>query len=75
MSNELLNSFLDHELLQDKYKVQKKDLPNNLKDALKSENSVVNSIAMIVQTIQSDSNITDKALKTKVSQHLNEYSL
>ncbi len=75
MSNELLNSFLDHELLQDKYRVQKKDLPNNLKDALKSENSVVNSIAMIVQTIQSDSNITDKALKTKVSQHLNEYSL
>lgn len=75
MSNDLLNSFLDHELLQDKYKVQKKDLPNNLKDALKSEISVVNSIAMIVQTIQSDSNITDKALKTKVSQHLNEYSL
>jgi hypothetical protein len=75
MSNELLNSFLDHELLQDKHKVQKKDLPNNLKDALKSENAVVNSIAMIVQTLQSDSNITDKAFKTKVSQHLNEYSL
>lgn len=75
MSNELLNSFLDHELLQDKYKVLKKDLPNNLKDGLKSENAVINSIAMIVQTIQSDSNITDKALKTKLSQHLNEYSL
>lgn len=75
MSNELLNSFLNHELLQDKYKIKKTDLPSNLKDALKSENAVVNSIAMIVQTIQSDSNITDKALKTKVSQHLNEYSL
>ncbi len=75
MSNELLNSFLDHELLQDKYKIAKKDLPNNLKDALKSDNPVVNSIAMIVQSIQSDSNITDKALKTKVSQHLNEYSV
>lgn len=75
MSNELLNSFLDHELLQDKYKIQKKDLPDNLKDALKSDNAVVNSIAMIIQTIQSDSNITDKALKTKVSHHLNEYSI
>lgn len=75
MSNELLNSFLNHELLQDKYKIKKTDLPSNLKDALESENAVVNSIAMIVQTIQSDSNITDKALKTKVSQHLNEYSL
>lgn len=75
MSNELLNSFLNHELLQDKYKIQKNDLPTNLKDALGSENAVVNSIAMIIQTIQSDSNITDKALKTKVSQHLNEYSL
>ena len=75
MSNELLNSFLDHELLQDKYKIAKKDLPNNLKDALKSDNPVVNSIAMIVQSIQSDSNITDKALKTKVSQPLNEYSV
>ena len=75
MSNELLNTFLNHELLQDKYKIPKKDLQNNLKDALKSENAVVNSIAMIIQTIQSDSNITDKALKTKVSQHLNEYSL
>jgi hypothetical protein len=75
MSNELLNSFLDHELLQEKYKISKKDLPNNLKDALKSDNPVVNSIAMIVQSIQSDSNITDKALKTKVSQHLNEYSV
>ncbi len=75
MSNELLNSFLDHELLQEKYKIAKKDLPDNLKDALKSDNPVVNSIAMIVQSIQSDSNITDKALKTKVSQHLNEYSV
>ena len=75
MSNELLNSFLNHDLLQDKYKIQKNDLPTNLKDALRSDNAVVNSIAMIIQTIQSDSNITDKALKTKVSQHLNEYSL
>lgn len=75
MSNELLTSFLDHELLQDKFKIQKTDLPNNLKDALKSENAVVNSIALIIQTIQSESNITDKALKTKVSQHLNEHSI
>ena len=75
MSNELLNSFLDHELIHEKHKIQKKDLPNNLKDALKSNKSIINSIAMIVQTIQSDSNITDKALKTKVSQHLNENSL
>jgi hypothetical protein len=75
MSNELLNSFLDHELIQEKHKIQKKDLPTNLKDALKSNKSIINSIAMIVQTIQSDSNITDKALKTKVSQHLNENSL
>jgi hypothetical protein len=75
MSNELLNSFLDHELIQEKHKIQKKDLPNNLKDALKSNKSIINSIAMILQTIQSDSNITDKALKTKVSQHLNENSL
>lgn len=75
MSNELLNSFLDHELLKDKYKIAENDLPNNLKDALVSDYPVVNSIAMIVQTIQSDSNITDKALKTKVSQHLNEHSV
>lgn len=75
MSNDLLNSFLDHELIQEKHKIQKKDLPNNLKDALKSNKSIINSIAMIVQIIQSDSNITDKALKTKVSQHLNENSL
>lgn len=75
MSNELLNSFLDHEMIQEKHKIQKKDLPTNLKDALKSNKSIINSIAMIVQTIQSDSNITDKALKTKVSQHLNENSL
>lgn len=75
MSNDLLNSFLDHELIQEKQKIQKKDLPNNLKDALKSNKSIINSIAMIVQIIQSDSNITDKALKTKVSQHLNENSL
>ena len=75
MSNELLNSFLDHELIQEKHKIQKKDLPNNLKDALESNKSIINSIAMIVQTIHSDSNITDKALKTKVSQHLNENSL
>jgi hypothetical protein len=75
MSNELLNSFLDHELIQEKHKIQKNDLPNNLKDALKSNKSLINSIAIIVQIIQSDSNITDKALKTKVSQHLNENSL
>lgn len=75
MSNELLVNFLNHELLQDKFKIQKSDLPNNLKGALEDNNGIVNTIAMIVQTIQSDSNITDKALKTKISQHLNENPL
>jgi hypothetical protein len=75
MSNELLNSFLDHEMIQSKYDILKKDLPDNLKDALKSDKFIVNSIAMIVHIIQSDSNISDRSLNTKVSQHLNENSL
>lgn len=75
MSNELLVNFLNHELLQDKFKIPNSDLPDNLKGALEDKNGIVNTIAMIVQTIQSDSNITDKALKTKISQHLNENPL
>ena len=41
MSNELLQNYLSHEFIESKYDVKKKEKPDNIKDALKSEKTIL----------------------------------
>ena len=75
MSKELLQNYLDHELIENKYEIKNKDLPENLKDALNSDKTIVSTIATIINLVQNESSISDKQLATKISQHLNNSTL
>jgi hypothetical protein len=75
MSKELLQNYLAHELLEQKYGIENKNIPSTLKDALNSEETIISTIATIINLVQSESAISDKQLASKISQHLNNSNL
>jgi hypothetical protein len=69
--DEILQSFLAHELLKEKYNLKKADLPNTVRKALESPEPIVKSIALIVNSLESSTPITDKELRSSITQYLN----
>lgn len=73
--DEIFNSFLKHEIITNKYGVTQEDLPQNLNEGLNSKNTVVKTIALIVDDTESINPSSDKALYSKITQFLNETSI
>lgn len=73
--DDIFNSFLKHEIVTDKYGITHEDLPENLKEGLNSKNTIVKTIALIVDDTESINPSSDKALYSKISQFLNEASI
>ena len=46
--DEILKSFLNHELLETVYKLKKDELPSTIREALNSEKLIIKAIALIV---------------------------
>jgi hypothetical protein len=70
--DDILKSFLKHELLTSKYQVEKSNLPTTVREALTSEIPIVKAIALVVEGLESPSQITDAALRNQITQFLNE---
>ena len=70
--DDILNSFLKHELLASKYEVKKFQLPTTIREALNSDIPIVKAIALVVDGLESPTPITDVALRNIVTQFLNE---
>ena len=70
--DEILNSFLKHEMLKEKYKLKKSDIPSTVHEALNSDKPIVKAIALIVDGLESPTQITDAALRNQIMQFLNE---
>ena len=66
----ILDGFLSHEFFKEKYKIKKDDLPKNLKEGLRSKNSMVKAIAIIVEDAESKNPSSEKSLYTKITQFL-----
>ena len=69
--DDILISFLSHELLKTKYKVKQSDLPSSVIEALDSEIPIIKTIALIVDGLERTQPITDSALRSQVMQFLN----
>jgi len=69
--DELLKSFLTHDLLVSKYKIQKEELPNTLSDGLNSDKPIIKAIALIIESLEKSPPVTDKELRTSVLLFLN----
>jgi len=70
--DDILKSFLTHELLENKYEFNKKELPFKISEALNSDKPIIKAIALIVEGLDGTSPVTDTVLRNQVTQFLNE---
>lgn len=70
--DDILNSFLKHELLETKYELKKTDLPSTVREALTSDIPIVKAIALIVEGLDGTSPVTDSVLRNQITQFLSE---
>ena len=70
--DDILKSFLTHELLESKYEIDKTSLPTTVREALSSNEPIVKAIALIVDGLDGTSPVTDSVLRNQVTQFLNE---
>ena len=73
--DEIYNSFLNHELIKEKYEIRKEDLPKSLREGLNSKNTIIKGLALIVEDTESQNPSSDKSLYSKITQFLNEASI
>ena len=70
--DEILKSFLNHELLTEKYELQDSDIPTTVREALNSDKPIIKAIALIVEGLDGTTPVTDAVLRQQVTQFLNE---
>lgn len=73
--DDILKSFLEHEILRDKYKLTGESLPKTVSDALDSQVPIVNAIAKIIDGIESKPPLSDNVLRDLVTQYLKTSAL
>lgn len=71
--DDILKSFLTHELLEAKYELEKKDLPATVREALNSDKPIVKAIALIIEGLDGTSPVTDKVLREQLTTYLNNH--
>jgi hypothetical protein len=69
--DEILRSFLHHEILVSKYELTEHERNMSVTEALNSEKPIMKSIAMIVNTLEDSAATTDGRLYEMVVQYLN----
>lgn len=70
--DDILKSFLTHELLESKYEFKREELPATVREALNSDKPIVKAIALIIEGLDGTSPVTDSVLRNQVTQFLNE---
>lgn len=70
--DEILKSFLSHELLETKYELKQDELPKTVREALNFDKPIVKAIALIIEGLDGTTPVTDSVLRNQVIQFLNE---
>ena len=68
----ILNCFLTHEILIEKYELKKEDIPSTFREALNSKIPIIKAIALIVEGLEATPPVTEQVLRNQVTQFLNE---
>ncbi len=68
-------SFINHELIKEKYNVNEGALPKNIREGLNSNISILKALAIIVDDVESKNPSSDKSLYSKITQFLNEQAI
>ena len=73
--DDILKSFLTHELLESKYELNKEELPSSIREALNSDKPIIKAIALIVEGLDGNSPVTDKVLRDQLTTYLNNHAI
>lgn len=73
--DEILKSFLTHELLENKYVLKNEELPSTVREALNSDIPIVKAMALIVEGLDGTSPVTDKVLRDQLTTYLNNHAI
>lgn len=66
----ILNTFLSHKLLREKYHLSQAEQSMTLRDALQSLNPIVKAIALIIEYTESNPPATDATIRTIITNYL-----
>ena len=69
--DEILKSFLTHELIESKYELRNEELPNTVWEALNSDIPIVKAIALIIEGLEKSPSATDNELRNSILKFLN----
>ena len=69
--DDILKSFLTHELLESKYMLRNEELPTTVREALNSDIPIVKAIALIIEGLEKSPSATDNELRNSILQFLN----
>ena len=69
--DDILKSFLTHELLESKYELKNEELPTTVREALNSDIPIVKAIALIIKGLEKSPSATDNELRNSLLQFLN----
>jgi hypothetical protein len=69
--DDILKSFLTHELIENKYEVKIEELPSTVREALNSDIPIIRAVALIVEGLEKSPTATDNELRNSVLQYLN----
>jgi hypothetical protein len=69
--DDILKSFLTHELLESKYELRNEELPTTVWEALNSDIPIVKAIALIIEGLEKSPSATDNELRNSILQFLN----
>jgi len=69
--DDILRSFLSHDLLENKYNLKNEKLPKTVREALISDVPIVKAIALIVEGLEKSPTASDNELRKSVLQFLN----
>jgi hypothetical protein len=73
--DEILKSFLEHELLKSKYQIDNSDIPATVREALNSNIPIVKAIALVVDKLESTEAVRDNDLRNLITQYLNQSAI
>jgi hypothetical protein len=73
--DDILISFLQHDIIKDKYQIENNELPKTVREALNSKEPIIKAIGLIVENLEAASPTTDNALRNLITQYLNEAAI
>ena len=73
--DDILRSFMTHDILRVKYNIADSEIPSNLREGLSSNIPIIKAISLIVDKLESTETIRDNDLRNLIIQYLNQAAI